>query len=78
MLSHLPRNVRQHLVLSVFQFDPRHRVRQNLQDLAMTSMASSLAIVLAQDSVYTDKLRIITRRPCFAKPHSTYQLQVAS
>jgi hypothetical protein len=32
MLAHLSRNMRQHLMLSLFQRDPKHSVRQGLKD----------------------------------------------
>jgi len=44
MLAHLARDVREHLVLAVLKLNPKHRVRQRLEDLAMTSIASSFAI----------------------------------
>src|SRR6185436_17877165 len=64
MLAHLPRYVRKHLMLAVFQLDSKHSVRQSLQHLCHDFYRFFLRHILSEWNYdAADKLRIIARRP---------------
>src|ERR1043165_2221129 len=60
MLAHLSRNVRKHLMLAVFQLDPKHSVRQSFQHLCHDFYRFFLRHILSEWKYdAADKLRII-------------------
>src|SRR5262245_37621574 len=78
MLAHLSGNVRKHLVLAVFQLNPKHSVRQSFQHLCHDFYRLFLRHNLSDwNFASADKLRIITCPFSFAKPPYGYQLTAA-
>lgn len=77
MLAHLSGDVGKHLVLTLFQLNPKHRIWQSLQHLRHDFYSLFLCHILSDwSSGCSDKLRIVTRELYFAKPRADYQLQV--
>src|SRR5262249_10182925 len=75
MLAHFPRYVRKHLMLAVFQLNPKHSVRQSFQHLCHDFYSFFLRHILSEWSFdAADKLRIIARGIPFAKPRTYPQI----
>jgi hypothetical protein len=67
--------VRKHLMLAVFQLDPKHSVRQSLQHLCHDFYRFFLRHILSEGNFdAADKLRIIARGIPFAKPRAWLSL----
>src|SRR5258705_13227412 len=76
MLAHLARNVRQHLMLSVFQLNPKHSVRQGLNDRRHNLYSFFLRHIRSERILpCTDKLQMVTCPSGFAKPRWPLGLQ---
>src|SRR6185436_479591 len=76
MLAHLSRNVRQHLMLCVFQLDPKHSVRQSLADRRHNLYSFFLRHIRSERILpCTDKLQMVTCPNGFAKPRWPLGLQ---
>ena len=68
MFAHFARDVRQHLMLVIFQLHPKHRIRQRFEDFSHNLYSFFLRhILLARNFACTDKLQILTRVFAFAK-----------
>jgi hypothetical protein len=60
--------MREHLVLIDFQLDTKHSIRQGLKDRRHDFNRFFLRhLSLKRELGFTDKLRIVPRRPSFAK-----------
>jgi|SRR6185503_10814681 len=63
VLPHLARDVRQHLMLALLEFDPKHRVGQRLEDFGHDLYRLFLRHTATERKfAFTGKLRIVTCR----------------
>ena len=68
MLAHLAGDVCQHLMLALLKLNPKHRVRQGLEDFGHDFYRLFLRHTIRSALAFTGKLHIIARVYAIAKP----------